>query len=197
MKRKKEKKEKEETRLVGTLKWVLGSLVFLWTLLLLRSYVFINAIVPTESMVPTIQAGDSFIGNRLEYNKNNLPDVGEVIVFNKELDGYPKDALYVKRVAATEGMALVVQENNSITFYSSKEEMESDLEKPQGKELVVPKNSVFVLGDNKDNSYDSRYWKNPFVHYKKIKGKAILRYNFTKIGFNFIDQSPLRDWHSK
>ncbi len=70
-------------------------------------------------------------------------NVGDIIVF--EHDGQ----LLVKRIAATEGDTVEIN----------------------GEKLTVPKNSYFVLGDNADDSYDSRYWKEPFVGRQTIRAK--------------------------
>jgi len=71
--------------------------------------------------------------------------VGDIIIF--EHDG----TMMVKRIAATEGETIEVE----------------------GKVYTVPENSYFVLGDNSENSYDSRYWKNPFVCRKEIVAKVV------------------------
>ena len=71
---------------------------------------------------------------------------GDIIIFRH--DG----AYLVKRIAAREGDSLVHQ--NTI--------------------VTVPKNCFYVIGDNAENSYDSRYWENPFVSYEDIMAKLIL-----------------------
>lgn len=73
---------------------------------------------------------------------------GDIIVF--EYDGKNM----VKRIAACPGDTL-----------------QSDV----GESLTVPEDCYYVLGDNPDNSYDSRYWTEPFVHRNKIKARIILR----------------------
>ena len=70
-------------------------------------------------------------------------NVGDIIVF--EHDGQ----LLVKRIAATEGDTVEVN----------------------GENLIVPKDSFFVLGDNANESYDSRYWTEPFVGRQTIRAK--------------------------
>ena len=72
---------------------------------------------------------------------------GDIIIFSH--DG----SYLVKRIAACEGDNLVHQ--NTI--------------------VTVPKNSFYVLGDNADNSHDSRYWDNPFVSYEDVIARLILK----------------------
>lgn len=73
-------------------------------------------------------------------------NTGDVIVFRRD------SSYLVKRIAACEGDTLVHQ--NSI--------------------VTVPENCFYVLGDNAENSHDSRYWDNPFVSYDDVIAKLLL-----------------------
>ena len=113
--------------------------------------------MPAKSMEPTLQVGD-FITVNTRYNK---PKVGDVIVFR-----YPKDRSipYVKRVAAVGDDTVSI--SDGIVFRNGKPEKlllvpESRRLKAFSiflKERQVPPNELFVLGDWRDHSNDSRFW---------------------------------------
>ena len=89
-------------------------------------------------------AKNSFVLGLRSYN---TLDKGDVVAFRHE-----GGVLLVKRIAATEG----------------------DIVIHNGVEKVVPNNCYYMLGDNADNSFDSRYWENPFVNDYDVVAKIIL-----------------------
>ena len=111
--------------------------------------------VPTESMEPTLPRGSVIIGTRI-FNKLQ---VGDVIVFEK--DGI----LMVKRVAAVSGEVIDLTE---VSYMN-----ETSLPANADAFIAVPPSSFFVLGDNIQNSWDSRYWEDPFVKLDQIKAVIV------------------------
>lgn len=145
----------------------------------------VNAEVPTGSMENTIMTGSRMIGWRWSYKFDSKPQHGDVIIFK-----YPDDPSknYVKRVVGIPGDTVEirkgllyvngVKQNEDYVVYKDKDgnsvtrDDSGDFE-----QIMVPENSYFVLGDNRNNSWDSRYWTTThFVPEENILGKAILCY---------------------
>ena len=110
------------------------------------------------------------------------PQRGDIIVFI-----YPKDRSkdFIKRVIGTEGEKVEIIHNNIYIndkliddpwgHYDERSQSAKYLQ-PMEKfgPVIVPKGSLFVLGDNRDNSQDSRYWG--YVNVNEVKGKAFIIY---------------------
>lgn len=129
--------------------WIAPLGLTLLCYLLLQTVILIGY-VPSASMEPTLKEGSFILGIRIF----DEPDVGDIIVFKKE------NFLYVKRVAAGPG--------DQVDF-SALEYMES-IPAPEWSDsiITVPDGCYFVLGDNTQNSVDSRYWDNPFIKESQI-----------------------------
>ena len=122
-------------------------------------------LVPTSSMYPTIKPEQKLIASRF------IGDVerNDIIVFYSE----EADKLLVKRVVGLPGEHVVVRGRE--VFINDKEvdnyaSSGSDTIKDYG---IVPENCYVFLGDNRENSYDSRYWKNPFISRDYLKSKIL------------------------
>lgn len=122
---------------------------------LLAQFVFLFGYVPTASMESALPQGSYIIGTRIY----DSLETGDVIIF--EYDG----KLLVKRIAAVSGDSINLDE---LVYMASLEQPDRD-----GKILTVPEGCYFVLGDNTQNSYDSRYWDDPFVREEDIVAKLI------------------------
>lgn len=125
-------------------RWQVPILVTVLAFVLMRCVLFLGY-VPTESMEPTLEAGSYILGSRL-FRKL---ETGDIIVFHHD------NQLLVKRIAACLGDEVDLRELRYM-----KDTVIPVWEKPV---LTVPENCYYVLGDNVDHSFDSRYWDAPFV----------------------------------
>lgn len=144
-------------------------------LILIITFVFTMVIVDGRSMQHTLESGDKIIVTKMGYQ----PKDGDVIVVGKSEEGYSKPI--VKRVIATEGQTLEIDfENQQVIVdgkvldepYISSETIEGTAEIPE----VIPEGYVFVMGDNRYISMDSRYKDIGLVNVDDIVGKAVLWY---------------------
>ena len=143
--------------------------------LVVNNFLLINARVPSESMENTIMTGDRFFGNRLAYLFDD-PERFDIVVFK-----YPDDEsqLFVKRVIGLPGETVEIKDGK-VYINGSQTPLDDSFtpETPTGDygPYVVPEGSYFMLGDNRNHSGDSRFWKQPYVEKEKLVGKAIFRY---------------------
>lgn len=152
-------------------------------LILIITFVFTMVIVDGRSMQHTLESGDKIIVTKMGYQ----PKDGDVIVVGKSEDGYSKPI--VKRVIAIEGQTLKIDfENQQVIVdgkvldepYISSETIEGTAEIPE----VIPEGYVFVMGDNRYISMDSRYKDIGLVNVDDIVGKAVfVVFPFDRFGF--------------
>ena len=143
--------------------------------LVINNVVLINAKIPSESMENTIMAGDRILALRTSYWFDE-PEAGDIVVFR-----YPDDetgkTLYVKRIIGTPGDT--VEMSNGTVYVNGKVLQEDYIaEVTQGSygPYVVPDGCYFMMGDNRNHSQDSRFWRNQYVEKDEILGKVVLRY---------------------
>ena len=161
--------------------------------LFIRSFVVQAFKIPSSSMEPTLLVGDHILVNKFIYGIRipftgvklfqwNHPKRGDVIVFI-----FPSDRSkdFIKRVIAIEGERVdIVKDKVLINGKEIEDPWGVYADRPDWtrfpgstgryEHVVVPKGHVFVLGDNRDNSADSRVWG--FVPLNDIKGKAFIIY---------------------
>ena len=159
------------------LSWILTFALAIGAAFLIKNYLIINADVPTGSMENTIMTGDRLIGNRLAYLKST-PQRGDVVIFH-----YPdnEEELYVKRVIGLPGEEVRI-EDGKIYIDGSDRPLEEDYLKEEwtvatGPYLFeIPDDCYLVMGDNRNDSWDARYWDNKYVNIDKILGKGEVIY---------------------
>ena len=143
--------------------------------LIVNNFLLINAKIPSESMEQTIMTGDRVFGNRLAYLFDK-PKRFDIVIFK-----YPdhEKELFIKRIIGMPGETVEIRDGK-VYIDGAKEPLDDSFtpEEPLGDygPYVVPEDSYFMLGDNRNYSKDSRFWNNPYVAEDKILGKAVLRY---------------------
>ncbi|MBE9109280.1 signal peptidase I [Nodosilinea sp. LEGE 07298] len=142
----------------------------------LRAFVAETRFIPSDSMVPTLSVGDHLIVEKLSYHVHP-PQRGDVVVFKAPpalLAQNLRDDL-IKRIIGLPGDLVEVKAGK--VFVNGKALEESYVEAPPnyGIGLIrVPEGQYFVLGDNRNHSYDSHYWG--FVPAEDIIGHAVWCY---------------------
>ena len=183
-------KEKKKRVVREILSFVRLIIIVIGVMFFLQTFVIINARIPSESMETTIMTGDHIFGNRLIYHFRD-PKRSDIVIFR-----YPDNErqLYIKRIIGLPGEVLEIRDGK-VYVDGSEEPLEDSFcsfdpndaipgtnpgkDSPGtegGTRYVVPEDSYFMLGDNRDHSKDSRFWDQPYVLKKKIVGKAFLRY---------------------
>lgn len=142
---------------------------------LLNNYIVANAVIPTGSMENTVMPKDRVLGNRLSYLFEE-PKRGDIVIFH-----FPDDESqeFLKRIIGLPGDIIDIVDGK-VFINDSNVPLEEDYMKdiPNGDfgPYQVPEDSYFMMGDNRDDSFDSRYWENTFVTKDKIVAKAVLKY---------------------
>lgn len=161
--------------------------------LFIRTFIVQAFKIPSGSMIPTLQIGDHILVNKLSYGIRipfwnaymvvyKKPQRGDVVVFVFPED-HSKD--FIKRVIGVGGDLVEIREKKVYINNVPVEDPHAHFEEndPEGGRFRirdhygprrVPKDHIFVMGDNRDRSYDSRFWG--FVNLQAVKGKALLIY---------------------
>lgn len=161
------------SEIVSWIKTILFAVLFA---LLINNLVIVNASVPTGSMKNNIMPNDRIIAFRLAYLFSN-PKRFDIVVFKNPDD---ETVPFVKRIIGLPGETVDIR-GGKVYINSSAEPLDdSFIREPQDIEedmrFIVPDDSYFMMGDNRNDSSDSRFWNKKYVEKKKILGKVLLRY---------------------
>ncbi len=161
--------------------------------LFVRTFIVQAFKIPSGSMLPTLQIGDHLLVSKFSYGvrlpvigtsliSRQGPAHGDVVVFR-----FPRDRSldYIKRVVAIGGDTIEVRDKqvllngqqveNPHAHFTSHDIMSSAAgPRDNFGPVTVPDGKIFVMGDNRDNSYDSRFWG--FVDLQDVLGKALIIY---------------------
>ncbi len=155
------------------MEWIIVIEIAVILAVVLNMFLIVNAVIPSASMETTIMTGDRIFGNRLAYT-NHDPQRGDIVIFK-----YPDDEtqLFIKRLIGMPGETLEMIDG---VIYINGDPLDEPYLAaiPYGSygPVTIPENAYFVMGDNRNNSADSRYWNQPFVYRDKILGKAVFCY---------------------
>lgn len=157
--------------------WCINIALIIVAVYIISTYVLINAEIPSESMSPTIEVGDKIIGNRLIYTLET-PDRGDIAIF-KNPDN--PEELYIKRIIGLPGEKITIKDGKIYIDDATEPLNEPYLTEEwtvrnDGLEYEVPEGCYFMLGDNRNVSYDARYWVNTFVPKEYLVAEAVFRY---------------------
>ncbi len=184
-----------------TREYIEAILIALLLALLIRTFIVQAFKIPSGSMEKTLLIGDHILVSKFSYGTHipneipfinirlfddivlfsSVPERGDIIVFK-----FPKDETrdFIKRVIGLPGDLLEVRQQKVYINNKPYEDVRArHTESPSDSPLVprddfgpilVPDDHVFVMGDNRENSQDSRYWG--YLNVKKIRGKALIIY---------------------
>ena len=178
---------KKKSRWDDLREWMEAIVVAAVVAIFLRTFFFQIYKIPTTSMVPTLMPGDKIFVSKLVYGPKvpftslrikgiSKPKRGEVVVF---IPPHDRKKAYIQRLIGLENDRILLEDGN--VYVNGKIIVEPVIARNNyynqgdygkaGKEIIVPENKYFFLGDNSMSSLDSRFWG--FVDEEDIIGKAI------------------------
>jgi signal peptidase I len=149
--------------------WIKSILVAVVLALVIRAFLIEVFLVQGESMLPTLHNRERLLVSKVQYYYRE-PSHGEIVVF-KATD--QRD--FIKRVIGVPGDEVRVDRDGVYVNGIKLEEpyLQENARDPYGP-VIVPEGTIFVMGDNRNNSMDSRHPSVGFVSLERLKGKAML-----------------------
>jgi signal peptidase I len=145
---------------------------------IIRTFIAEPRYIPSNSMSPTLETGDRLVVEKVSYRFSS-PQQGDIIVFEPPqqliVQGYEKNQAFIKRTIATQGQTVAVK--NGTVYVDDrplKEQYIAEAPNYNLDPLQVPPGSIFVMGDNRNNSNDSHIWG--FLPQENIIGRAVFRF---------------------
>ncbi|MDY2637116.1 MAG: signal peptidase I [Phascolarctobacterium sp.] len=156
--------------------WLVSIIVAVALAFCIRTFLVEPYMVEGSSMYPTLKNHERLIVDKLSYFVTN-PKRGEIVVFR-----FPKDESrdFIKRVIAVGGDTIEMKDGQVFVNGQALKEDYIYKNDPKGKNIssyrktIVPEGTIFVLGDNRNNSEDSRFADVGFVPHKLVKGRALV-----------------------
>ncbi|MEM1252371.1 MAG: signal peptidase I [Cyanobacteria bacterium P01_H01_bin.21] len=144
----------------------------------IRLFIAEPRFIPSNSMDPTLHIGDRLLIEKVSY-RFHTPHRGDIVVFEPppqlQAIGYRREQAFIKRVIGLPGDTLVVQQGR---VYRNDQPLDEPyiLASPNYEmaPVTVPKNALFVMGDNRNDSNDSHIWG--FLPIENVIGHATLRF---------------------
>ncbi len=162
-------------------KWFIHTILWFFAMIsiitVFKCFVQIN-FIPSESMEPLLKKGDIVICMRYEVKSIKRYDV---VTFNAPDNS---KQIYIKRVIGLPGDEILVKDGTvSVNGLKIKDDFVKSMKDTSGDGVyIVPKNKYFVMGDNRDNSFDSRFWEDHYVSKQDMKAVAKAKiYPFSRI----------------
>jgi signal peptidase I len=147
--------------------------------LVIRTFVAEPRFIPSASMLPTLELGDRLVVEKISY-KLHPPAYSDIVVFavppQLQAEGYQADQAFIKRAIGLPGDRISVKNGrvyrNDVALV---EPYVTVTPKPEDiSNITIPANEIFVMGDNRNNSNDSRYWGT--LPMQNLIGKAVWRF---------------------
>lgn len=167
---------KRENTIMEILGWLRAVAIAFVCALIINNILIVNAVVISPSMESTVMTGSRIMGSRITYVISEperfdiilfkAPDGETTIPFLKRIIGLPNEIVEIK-----DGKVYIDDSDIPLDDSFIMEEAHGNYGP-----FMVPDNSYFVLGDNRNRSHDSKNWTNKYVLKDKILGKVYIEY---------------------